>query len=208
MAVTLLTAGCNVGSSLILAYVLERKLLKKYTSWLYSIVLAATSIPFQVLLIPLFLEMNTLGLTDTPEGMLPAFLALVLPFAFSGFGVFYLRAALKSCPTTLEEAAMLDGASQGYILWHVVRPQLKPTLWSLFTLSCIATWGEFLWPNVVLIEPEHLTLPIFLARLQQTMGDQWRLLAAASLLSTLPCLMVFLWVQRRMVSTHQGSALK
>jgi putative chitobiose transport system permease protein len=206
--VTITTATCNVLSSLLLAFMLERKSLKQYTALVQPCILAATSIPFQVLLIPLYLEMNTLGLTDTPQSPLPALLGLILPFAFSGFGVFYIRAALKTCPIALEEAAMLEGASTGFILWRIVVPQLQPTLISLFTMSSIATWGDFLWPNVVLLEPEHLTLPIFLARLQQTLGDQWRLLAAGALLSTLPSLGLFLALQTFMTPTQQGSALK
>jgi putative chitobiose transport system permease protein len=162
-------------------------------------------IPFQVVMLPLFLLVMRLGLTHE-SGWLAGWLGLALPFAISGFGIFFVREALKTLPPDMMEAAVLDGANAVQRLVYVVVPLLKPTLATLAIFTLLASWGEFLWPSIVLSHQEQFTLPLGLVQLQGQFGSDWRLIAAGTLLSMVPVLVLFVLLQHWFLQSNATDA--
>jgi len=206
IVVTLLTIFFNITLSVLAAYPLARMRFKGQGAIFFSI-LATMMIPFQVLMIPLYLICLKLNLTDN-AGALNGWLGLVLPFAVSGFGIFFVRQALVTLPKELEESAVLDGCNSLQILWHVLLPLIRPTLATLAVFAFMATWGEFLWPSIILSEPSHFTLPVGLVQLQSAFSSDWKLIAAGTLLSMLPVLVFFFTLQRYFVTGATSGAVK
>lgn len=204
--VTLLTIFFNLTLSVMAAYPLARMRFKGQNTLFFSI-LATMMIPFQVLMIPLYLICLKLNLTDG-AGLISGWLGLVLPFAVSGFGIFFVRQALVTLPRELEESAVLDGCDSLQILWHILLPLIRPTLATLAVFAFMATWGEFLWPSILLSEPSHFTLPVGLVQLQSAFSSDWRLIAAGTLLSMIPILVFFFSLQKYFVSGATSGAVK
>lgn len=204
--VTLLTIFFNITLSVMAAYPLARMRFKGQGTIFFSI-LATMMIPFQVLMIPLYLICLKLSLTDS-AGIVNGWLGLVLPFAVSGFGIFFVRQALVTLPKELEESAVLDGCNSLQILWHILLPLIRPTLATLAVFAFMATWGEFLWPSIILSEPSHFTLPVGLVQLQSAFSSDWKLIAAGTLLSMVPILVFFFALQKYFVSGATSGAVK
>lgn len=213
--VAALTIGMNLVVSTLAAYPLSRM---NFTGQgvITGLILSTMMIPFQVILIPLYLQVLSLGLTDYSTagtlfgGFQPVnvYMGLLIPFAISGFGIFFMRQAMLNIPKDLEEAALLDGCNPWQTLWYVFVPLLKPSLATLAIFTLMASWGEFLWPSVVLNEEAHFTLPMGLVYLQGAFSSNWRLIAAGTLLSMLPMLILFLLFQRVFVGGTFAGAVK
>jgi putative chitobiose transport system permease protein len=206
IVVTLLTILFNISLSVLAAYPLARMRFKGQSTILFSI-LATMMIPFQVLMIPLYLICLQLNLTDG-AGIVNGWLGLVLPFAVSGFGIFFVRQALVTLPKELEESAVLDGCNSLQILWHVLLPLIRPTLATLAVFAFMATWGEFLWPSIILSDPTHFTLPVGLVQLQSAFSSDWKLIAAGTLLSMVPMLVFFFALQRYFIAGALSGSVK
>ena len=206
IVVTLLTIFFNITLSVLAAYPLARMRFKGQNTIFFSI-LATMMIPFQVLMIPLYLICLKLNLTDG-GGLINGWMGLVLPFAVSGFGIFFVRQALVTLPRELEESAVLDGCNSWQILWHILLPLIRPTLATLAVFAFMATWGEFLWPSIILSDPHHFTLPVGLVQLQSAFSADWKLIAAGTLLSMVPMLVFFFALQRYFVSGATAGAVK
>ncbi|HEY9744716.1 MAG TPA: carbohydrate ABC transporter permease [Oculatellaceae cyanobacterium] len=204
--VTLLTIVLNLSLSILAAYPLARMRFRGQNVIFFGI-LATMMIPFQVLMIPLYVICLKLSLVDS-AGLLNGWLGLVLPFAFSGFGIFFVRQALVTLPRELEESAVLDGCNSWQILWHVLLPLIRPTLATLAVFSFMAAWGEFLWPSIILSEPTHFTLPVGLVQLQSAFSSDWKLIAAGTLLSMLPVLVLFFSLQRYFITGALSGSVK
>jgi putative chitobiose transport system permease protein len=204
--VTLLAVVLNLVFSVLAAYPLARMQFRGRQAFFYAI-LATMMIPFQVIMIPLYLVMLKLGLNDT-AGLVNGWLGLVIPFAVSGFGIFFVRQALITLPKDLEESAVLDGCNSFQILCRVLLPLITPTLATLAVFTFMATWGEFLWPSILLSQPEHFTLPVGLVQLQGAFSANWRLIAAGTILSTIPVLVFFLVLQRYFVAGTLAGSVK
>ena len=206
MVVTLLTVFFNLLFSVLAAYPLARMQFKGQKAIL-MLILSTMMIPFQVIMVPLYFIMLKLHLTDA-SGVLQGWVGLVIPFAVSGFGIFFVRQALVTLPKDLEESAVLDGCNSTDILFRVLLPLIKPTLATLAVFTFMATWGEFLWPSIILNEPSHFTLPVGLVQLQGAFSANWRLIAAGTLLSTLPVLVFFVVLQKYFVSGALSGSVK
>lgn len=206
IVVTLLTIFCNLSLSVLAAYPLARMHFRGQGVLFFSI-LATMMIPFQVLMIPLYLICLKLNLVDS-AGLINGWLGLVLPFAVSGFGIFFVRQALVTLPRELEESAVLDGCNSWQILWHVLLPLIRPTLATLAVFGFMAAWGEFLWPSVILSEPTHFTLPLGLVQLQSAFSSDWKLIAAGTLLSMIPVLVFFFALQRYFIAGALSGSVK
>ena len=162
--------------------------------WVY---LATLMIPVQVTMIPTFIILGWLGWVDTYRG-------LILPAAFSPFGVFLLRQYFLTLPYELEDAARIDGASFLQTYWLIIMPLAGPAITALSIFTFLAQWNEFLWPLIVVNRLEMFTLSIGLQYYRGLEFAQWPEVMAVSLVSMLPVLIVFLVQQRRFV---QGIAL-
>ncbi len=214
LVVGALTVLFNITFSTLAAYPLARMSFRGEKG-IWMVILSTMMLPFQVIMIPLYLMMLHLGLADIAgssstglEASIRTWLGQVIPFVISGFGIFFVRDALVSLPRDLEESAVLDGCNSWDILWRILIPLIRPTLATLAVFSFMASWGEFLWPSILLSEPEHFTLPLGLVQLQSAFSANWRLIAAGTTLSMLPIIVFFLLMQRYFVSTDVGSGVK
>ena len=169
--------------------------------WIFTAVVSTIMIPFQIVMIPLYVLTVKLGLTNT-------YLGVIFPTIASAFGIFLLRQAFQGVPKELEEAARIDGCTELGIWWHVMLPSVRPALVTLAIFVFIGSWSEFLWPLLVLDEIHSYTLPLGVARLASFDSIDWRLTAAGSVISIAPILLFFLIMQRYIVPSEVGSGLK
>ena len=204
--VTIIAVGLNLTLSTLAAYPLARMTFKGQKA-VFTLILLTLMIPFQAMLLPLYLMTLRLGLGDGPN-IVPLWLGLALPVGVSGFGLFFMRQAMLPLPKALEESAVLDGANSLQVLWHVLVPLIRPSLVTLGIFTLLASWGDFLWPSLLTINPEHFTLPVGLVELQGAFSTNWRLISAGTILSMLPVLFFFVVLQRYFIGTDLSSGVK
>ncbi len=198
--VAILSVVINLVFCALAAYPLARLEFKGREA-IFAIVVSTIVIPFQIVMIPLYIIAKDLGLLNS-------FLGAILPNLVSAFGIFLLRQAFQSVPKELEEAARMDGCSEIGIWWGIMLPAIRPSLVTLSVFVFIGAWSDFLWPLIVL-EEDHYTLPVAVARLAEgAFGLNWRLVAASSIISIAPVLILFVFVQQYIVPTATGSGVK
>ncbi|GHF53665.1 ABC-type glycerol-3-phosphate transport system permease component [Deinococcus metalli] len=170
---------------------------------LFGVMLVSMTIPFVVGLIPTFILMrNTFHWIDTPW-------PLIVPGLANAFGVFFMRQYLSTVPDELLDAARIDGASEPTIFVRVVVPISTPALASLGIIFFMAAWNNYLWPNIVLRNPDAQTLPVLIASLQGSAGrTPYDLMMAGAVVSVIPMLIVFLALQRYFYSGITAGAVK
>jgi putative chitobiose transport system permease protein len=210
--VAFLTVAFNLVFSTLTAYPLARMKFRGRQA-IFLAILATMMIPFQVIMIPLYLMMLKLGMTDTAlwfQGLPPVnvWVGLSIPFAISGFGIFFIRQALVALPKELEESAVLDGCNSFDVLVKVLVPLIYPALATLAVFTFMASWGEFLWPSILLSEEKNFTLPVGLVYLQGSFSDNWRLVAAGTVMSMVPVIAFFLILQRYFVAGSLAGSVK
>ena len=166
-----------------------------------ALVVATILIPFQVVMIPLYLLMVQLGLRNS-------LMALVIPQAATAFGLYLLRQSFLTVPVELEEAARIDGCSRLGEWWNVMIPAARADLITLAMFVFIGTWSDFLWPLVILDDPSLYTLPLGLQQLASSFSLDWRIVAAGSVVSILPVLALFILLQRFILPSASGDAVK
>lgn len=168
---------------------------------IFSLLVSTILIPFQIVMIPLYILTVQLGLRNS-------YLGLIFPYIASAFGIFLMRQAFQGVPKELEEAARIDGCSELGIWWNVMLPATRPALVTLAIFTFIGSWSDFLWPLIILDRPEYYTLPIGVARLAGSFSLDWRLIAAGSVISVVPAILLFVFLQRYIVPTDAGSGVK
>ena len=166
-----------------------------------GLVVATILIPFQVVMIPLYLLMVQLGLRNT-------LIALVIPQAATAFGLYLLRQSFLGVPRDLEEAARIDGCSRLGEWWNVMIPAARADLITLAMFVFIGTWSDFLWPLVILDDPALYTLPLGLQQLSSSFSLDWRVVAAGAVVSILPVLLLFVLLQRFILPNSSSDAVK
>ncbi|MEU9336704.1 carbohydrate ABC transporter permease [Streptomyces sp. NPDC048290] len=204
LIVAVLVTVCNLLFCSMLGYALA-KLEFTGRSQVFGLVLAALMVPGNLLILPLYVLMNRLGLIDTYAG-------LVLPFAAGAFGVFLMRQFMQSIPDELLEAARIDGAGEWYIFWRIVLPLVRPALATLTIFTFLGSWNNFVWPLIATNDPEKYTLPVALATFandpNRTVAGGNGMLMAGSLLVVLPVLLVFIALQRHFTQGIATAGLK
>jgi putative chitobiose transport system permease protein len=166
-----------------------------------ALVVATILIPFQVVMIPLYLLMVQIGLRNS-------LWALIVPQAATAFGIFLLRQSFLAVPVELEEAARIDGCTPIGEWWNVMLPAARADLITLAMFVFIGTWSDFLWPLIILDDPNLYTLPLGLQQLASSFSLDWRLVAAGSVVSILPVLLLFVLLQRYILPSASGDAVK
>lgn len=169
--------------------------------WIFMAIVATIMIPFQIVMIPLYVLTVQLGLTNS-------YLGMIFPGIASAFGIFLLRQAFIGVPKEMEEAARMDGCSELGLWWHIMLPAVRPALVTLAIFVFIGSWSDFLWPLIIIQDDKLYTLPLGVAKLAGTFSLDWRLVAAGSIISIFPVLVVFLFLQRYIVPTETGSGVK
>ncbi|MFG3436771.1 carbohydrate ABC transporter permease [Nonomuraea sp. NPDC047897] len=167
-------------------------------------VLVSQVFPFILIIIPLFMILRDMELVNTLPGLVIVHVTFTLPFA-----LWMLQGYVRAVPAELEEAAAVDGASRLRSIVSVVAPLLAPGVVATLLFAFISSWNEFLFALVVLQDPDVMTLPLTLARFVGPEGVA-RLgpLAAASLMATIPSLIFFAIIQRRLKSGLMAGAVK
>ena len=168
---------------------------------IFSLIVATILIPFQIVMIPLYILTVRLGLTNS-------YLGVIFPSIASAFGIFLMRQAFQNVPKELEEASRIDGCTELGIWWHIMIPSVRPALVTLAIFVFIGSWSDFLWPLLVLNRPEYYTLPLGVARLAGSFSLDWRLIAAGSVIATAPILLFFIVMQRYIVPSEISSGVK
>ena len=158
-------------------------------------------LPVQVAMLPLFLLMKNLHLINTYWGV-------IIPGMASIFGIFLIRQYALSIPDDMLDAARIDGASELRIYWSVVVPGILPILATLAIWTFLATWNDFMWPLIVLSDESHYTLPVALANLSGEHVQDTELMMAGSVLTVIPVLAVFLFLQRYYIQGVMAGSVK
>ena len=167
----------------------------------FLLYLSTMMLPGLVMMIPNYQIMIDLHLVDTLAG-------LILPAAFSAFGTFLMRQFMLTIPSSLDEAAAIDGASQWHLFWDVILPLSRPGLITLTIFTFTGTYNSFFWPLVMLKNVQNYTLPIGLLYFDSTRGQTTHLLMAAATMSVLPVVLVFVVLQKHLVKGIQVGAVK
>jgi multiple sugar transport system permease protein len=158
-------------------------------------------LPVQIAMLPLFLLMKNLHLINTYWGV-------IIPGMASIFGIFLIRQYALSIPDDMLDAARIDGASELRIYWEVVVPGILPILATLAIWTFLATWNDFMWPLIVLSDESHYTLPVALANLSGEHVQDTELMMAGSVLTVIPVLAVFLFLQRYYIQGVMAGSVK
>ena len=165
----------------------------RFRNTILLIIIIGIMIPIHVVVIPLFLQMNRLGLINS-------YFALILPFVVSPWGIFLVRQFLVDIPNDLIDAARIDGAREFRIFWFVVLPLSRPVLAVLAVITFLNAWNEFLWP-VVAVRDEHLrTLPLYIAGFFRLFNVNYSEMMASAFMATLPVLVIFFILQKQFIS--------
>ncbi|HJZ46053.1 MAG TPA: carbohydrate ABC transporter permease [Roseiflexaceae bacterium] len=168
---------------------------------LFTLLLATLMVPFPVILVPIYLIVNKLGLLNS-------LLALIVPSTVSAFGIFLMRQFVAAIPDDLIDAARLDGASEWTIYWQLIRPQLGPAMATLGIFTFMASWNDYLWPLVAINDQDKMTLPLALSFFNTSHSTRYDLVMAASVLVILPIIVVFLFFQRHFINAMVLSGVK
>ncbi|GAB7388630.1 carbohydrate ABC transporter permease [Bacillaceae bacterium] len=168
----------------------------------FGLTLLALMIPPQITFLPVFLQMSRWDWLNT-------YLALILPYAASAFGIFLLRQAFMQVPEEIVEAARLDQASEWQILWKIMVPMAKPVLVTFALFSFIYHWNDYFWPLVMTNREEIRTLPVGIAMLKDSEGGvNWNIVMAGNLILVLPILLLFFFAQRQIIRAFVYSGIK
>ncbi len=165
---------------------------------LFWIILAGIMVPGQLLIIPLFTQMQIFGLVDTYWG-------IILPQITSPIAVFIFKQYFDGIPPELEESAIIDGASRLRVYWRIWMPLAGPAIAAVAIFSFVFSWNNFLWPFIVISSNDMMTVPVGLATVQTSFGLRYAQIMASALLGGLPVLVVFLFFQRQIVRGIAGT---
>jgi cellobiose transport system permease protein len=169
---------------------------------LFTITLVTFMLPMQLAVIPQFITMTNLGWTGQLQ-------ALIVPAAANAFGIFWLRQYMvSSIPDELMDASVLDGAGFFRQWFTVCLPLIRPGLGFLGIFTFIAAWNDYLWPLVVLTNPNQVTLQVAMAQLNTAFGQDYGMVMAGALLAVLPLLVVFLLGARQFIGDIAKGAIK
>ena len=172
----------------------------------FIFLLLALIIPYQALLTPIFLMFSDLGLTNSLLGLAIIHTAIQLPFS-----LYIMRYSFEAVPRELEEAAVVDGCNSWQVLIRIFLPSLVPAVVTVAIFAFITSWNEFLGALVMMNEDGSYTLPVVLAlaRTQTSLGGtDWGMLQAGVTLSIIPCIGIYLLLQRYYVSGLLSGAVK
>lgn len=157
----------------------------------FRMYLMSMMIPTQITLIPLFIIMSRLNLTNT-------YTSVISPSIFSAFSIFLLVQNLRSLPDDFMEAARIDGASLWITFFRVIMPMEKPVLATLVITTFMGAWNDYLWPLVMLSDKNKMTLTLALNTLNGQYGTEYNVLMAGCLISMIPIIVVYIIAQTQM----------
>ena len=172
------------------------------SNFLFMLVLTTAIVPFEIYMVPLFLEMNMLKLVNTPLG-------LFLPFLVMSYGIFFMRQnTITSVPDELLDAARIDGMSEGRIMLQLVPRLLAPAMSALAILAFIQAWTAFIWPLLILNDPKFFPMELGLSQFANSSTVDFGAVSAGAVVAMAPTLIAFLILRRRIVEGITLTGLK
>jgi multiple sugar transport system permease protein len=169
---------------------------------LFFIVLAFMMVPFQLLMVPLFLQISNLGLIGKYSG-------IILPSAISSFSIFLLRQALISLPNDYIEAALIDGAHHFNIFFRIIVPMIVPAFVTVMLTNFFWSWNSYVWPMMVSVQHDEIaTMQVAIARYRTLQDMKWGATMAACTLTAFPIVIVYLFMQSQFIESVAQSGLK
>ena len=198
--VSVMTTVVRLGAAAMAAYAFA-KMRFKGRDILFAAVLATMMIPQQVTFIPLFLVMKELQLVNT-------FTGLIAPSIFNAFAIFMMRQHMRTVNDAYLDAAVMDGATHRTIFVRLMLPLSAPILATLAVIAFMDAWNDYLWPLVMLSDPNKMTLPLALSKLSGQYATDYNTLMAGSLISIVPIVAVFLAAQKHFKAGLQVGGVK
>ena len=182
---------------------------------LFFALLTTMMVPFEVLIIPVFLLIRYFPLAGGNDilgqggtGLINTLEGVMFPNFVSVFGVFLFRQFYLSFPREIEEAAIVDGCSRIGVYWRILVPNSKPVMGTMALFAFLWSWNDFLWPLVVIKEDRLKTIQLGLSIFDQEQGTAWAELMAASVMAVVPVILLYILLQRFLVSGGLTSGLK
>jgi multiple sugar transport system permease protein len=171
------------------------------SSRILGLIVVTMMLPAQLFLVPVFLILSWFGWLDTPA-------ALIVPATAGGFGVFMLSSFMRAIPRSIEEAALIDGCSPLGVYLHVNLPLCAPALATLGIFTFIASWNDYVTPLIFLDSIRNYTLPVGIALYQGSYNTEYGKTLAASVLATLPLIVMFMAFQRQIIESMAATGVK
>lgn len=169
---------------------------------LFLIVLAFMMIPGQLMIVPLFMQINSMGLLGT-------YLAMILPGAVSSFSIFLFRQSMFSVPNEYIEAARIDGSNHIFIFFKIIIPMIIPVLTTVVLINFFWSWNSYLWPMMVTVgHDEMATMQVALDRYRTLHNTKWGATMAGCSLTAAPILILYLFLQKQFVESIAMSGIK
>lgn len=200
LIVTKVPLGIVVAS--LAAYPLA-KMRFRYSNFIFIFFLVGLAIPVHVTLTPLLVMLKQLGISGSLASLIPPYVVFGLPFQ-----IFVMRGFFRSVPTELLEAARLDGSSEWGVFWRIMMPLSVPALATLFIIDALATWNELLMALVLISADAWRTVPVGLLHFQGQFSSRYTELMAGVVISILPILLLYVFLQRYLVAGLTAGAVK
>lgn len=156
---------------------------------LFALVLSTLMIPFEAIMVPMFLITQKMGLDNTYPG-------LFLPWVADAFIIFLLRQHFLEIPSDLQDAAIMDGCSPFQIYWKIMLPCVKPALISAAFIKFMYSWDAYIWPLIITRDPKKMVVAVAIAKLFTDQDILWELIFAGAFIATIPIVIIFLFLQR------------
>lgn len=184
------------------AYAIARNMNRKGYKFVYYYIVSAMFIPFSILMLPLVKEMSLLGL-DNLYGLIPLYVIYNLPFNT----MFYVG-YLETIPTSLDEAAMLDGANTWQTFWCIIFPLMGPANATVGILQTLWVWNDFMMPLVMISKQNQFTIPLTQYMFQSTFNTDYNLSFSSYTLAMIPMLIVYLFAQKQIIGGVAAGSVK
>ncbi len=168
---------------------------------LFWAVMGGMMVPFQVLIVPLYLQFNSFGLINTLA-------AAYLPRIALPIGIFILKQFYEGIPSDLEEAAFIDGASRYRIFAQIILPLGQSAMATVIILSFINAWNDFLWPLIVINDTIKYTITVGIANFQGTHGTQYSLIMAGAAVASIPQIFFYIFFRKKIIAGIATSGMK
>ncbi len=173
----------------------------KFKKVLFTLFLASMMIPIQVTGIPIFIILTKLQLTNS-------YIGVIAPSVFNVFAIFLLRQHMKNIPNAYIEAAVLDGAGFLKVFFKIIIPMSSIQLTTLFVINFMNYWNDYFWPLIILTDPNKMTLPVILSKMNSQYATEYNTLMAGAVISLIPILLVYIFAQKYFIRGIQEGGIK
>lgn len=200
VVITLLSTFITLLSASMAAFIFA-KFEFRFKRLLFTLFLGSMMIPIQVTGIPIFIILTKLNLTNT-------YLGVIAPSVFNVFAIFLLRQHMTNIPNAYIEAAVLDGAGFVKVFFKIIIPMSSIQLTTLFVINFMNYWNDYFWPLIILTDPDKMTLPVILSKMNSQYATEYNTLMAGAVVSLIPILLVYVFSQKYFIKGIQEGGIK